>query len=270
MANHIVSMSPAATEIILSLRHEDELVGRSHLCDMSPKVRSLPAVTEADASPQGFRIRFDVLRSLNPTLIITPTVFDASEISPKTIVFLFTPSGLTDITASMAAIGDKLKDPEPATKAVGKFTGKAATVSMKTLMFTSRPTIACIEQVNPLMLGGLWVPEMIETAGGTPVLTQKGQPSKRITIGELHAADPDILLFHLRPSDRSAPSIATLLGQSEWALLRSVKEGKAAIAKPYLFNRPGPRLAEGIEVLAEVLHPGKFNTAHQGRLWSWV
>lgn len=270
MVNHIVSLAPGATEIILSLRHEEELVGRSHQCDMSPKVRSLPAVTEPDSSAQGFRILTDVLKSLNPTLIITPVEFDASAISPKATVIVYAPRSFMDITATIATIGDKLKDPEPATRVVSKFTGKAATVSMKTLTIPQRPTVACIEHINPLILGGLWVPEMIDTAGGTPVLMEKGQPSKRITLDELRDADPDVILFHLRPSDRSTPSLSSLIEQSDWASLRAVKEGRAAIAKPHLFNRPGPRLAEGIEVLGEVLHQGKFKTGHQGRLWSWV
>jgi iron complex transport system substrate-binding protein len=133
-----------------------------------------------------------------------------------------------------------------------------------------RPTIACIEWIDPLMCAGNWVPELVELAGGRDVLGKAGQHSPYMTMEDLTAADPDVIAIMPCGFDitRAAEEMPVLADRPEWQALRAVREGRTYITDGnQYFNRPGPRLVESAEILAELLHPAVFSPRHQGTGW---
>ena len=134
----------------------------------------------------------------------------------------------------------------------------------------SRPTVACIEWIDPLMAAGNWMPELVEMAGGVNLFGEAGKHSPWMTWEQLVARDPDVILvlpcgFDIARSRRDLP---VLTGRPEWPRLRAVRDGRVFLADGnQYFNRPGPRLVESLEILAELLHPEAFRFGHEGTGW---
>jgi iron complex transport system substrate-binding protein len=131
---------------------------------------------------------------------------------------------------------------------------------MKMLSITDRPTIACIEEIHPFSLGGYWIPEMVHTAGGKVIGGKAGEPPAPTIFDEIREANPDVILFHLRGVHDPVHVVTTLLRDWSWSELRAVRENRVAVGKDVYFNDFGPRLIDGIEAIAELLHPGVFTT----------
>ncbi len=120
------------------------------------------------------------------------------------------------------------------------------------------------------MAGGNWMPELVAIAGGQELLGRGGEPSQWIAFDDLAAADPEVVLIH--PCgfgiERTRAELAALTDHLGWQRLRAVQEGRVALADGHhFFNRPGPRLVESAEILAEVLHPEHLRFGHEGRGW---
>jgi iron complex transport system substrate-binding protein len=131
--------------------------------------------------------------------------------------------------------------------------------------------LACIEWLDPLMAAGNWVPELVELAGGRNLFGAAGEHSPWLDWSAVRAADPDVVVampcgFDLARTRREAVALERLPG---WEALRAVRDGRvAAVDGHQYFNRPGPRLVESAEILAEILHPGRFDFGHRGRGWT--
>jgi iron complex transport system substrate-binding protein len=139
-------------------------------------------------------------------------------------------------------------------------------VIQKTCMITKRPSVACLEWLDPLMAAGNWVPEMVELAGGRDVLGVPGQHSAWLTWEQLAQADPDVIV--LMPCgfslERTRQESSALASHPEWRKLRAVKSNKIFLTDGNdYFNRPGPRVVESIEILAEILQPKTFPFGHE-------
>jgi iron complex transport system substrate-binding protein len=130
--------------------------------------------------------------------------------------------------------------------------------------------VVCIEWIEPPMAAGHWMPELVILAGGRALLGESAAPSRWISLEELLRADPDAIVvlpcgFDLETTRRELPALAS---RDEWRRLRAVREGRVFLADGRaLMNRPGPRLVESLEVLAEILHPEEFAPRHRGRWW---
>jgi iron complex transport system substrate-binding protein len=131
----------------------------------------------------------------------------------------------------------------------------------------ARPTVACIEWIDPLMAAGNWVPEVVELAGGTNLFGKPGQHSPWMTWADLVGREPDVIVampcgFDLERMKAELPALTT---RPVWADLTAVRTGGvwAADGNAY-FNRPGPRLVEALEMLAEAAHPNAFRFGHRG------
>jgi iron complex transport system substrate-binding protein len=130
-----------------------------------------------------------------------------------------------------------------------------------------RPTVAAIEWIDPLMIAGNWIPELIEIAGGVPLLCKAGQHSPFIDWEQLRATDPEVIVampcgFQVPPTLEEMPLLDALPG---WRDLRAVRNGRVFVADGHhLYNRPGPRLVESAEALHAMLHGG---SSHAGRYW---
>jgi iron complex transport system substrate-binding protein len=137
----------------------------------------------------------------------------------------------------------------------------------------SRPSVVCLEWLNPLMGAGSWIPEMVAAAGGVNLLGLPGGHAPTLTMADLCAADPDIIIvapcgFAL---DRSVLELELLAHDAFWRSLRAVRHGRVfAVDGNSYFNRPGPRIADSVEVIAEMIHPDRFSYGLEGRAWRRV
>jgi iron complex transport system substrate-binding protein len=133
-----------------------------------------------------------------------------------------------------------------------------------------RPSVACIEWIDPLMAAGNWMPELVAMAGGENVFGEAGRHSPWMTWESFCHTDPDVILilpcgYNINESRRNIP---VLTRRPEWPDLSAVTTGRVFLADGnQYFNRPGPRLAESLEILAELLHPEVFNFGHEGVGW---
>jgi iron complex transport system substrate-binding protein len=135
---------------------------------------------------------------------------------------------------------------------------------------TVKPTVACVEWIDPLMAGGNWIPELVEMAGGVALFGKAGHHSPWMTWDDLWAADPDVIAVMPCGFDieRSRDEMGALTTQPGWKTLRAIREGRVYLTDGnQYFNRPGPRLVESLEILAEVIHPEAFHFGHEGRGW---
>jgi len=308
MAEHrIVSLIASATEIVTSLGFEDQLVGRSHECDFPPSVERLPVCSEARIDVDGssreiddrvksaltdatsiYRVFEDVLHELQPTIIITQAQCEVCAVSLKDVeravcnlvdskprVVSLEPMRLADVWKDIITVGEALgarKRAEEFVKAQMSCMQAISGAIEKQLGSpeSSRPTIACIEWIDPLMAAGNWVPELVEIAGGTDVLGRAGRHSGYLTFEQLAQADPDVIAVSACGWGiaRTRAEMAPLAKHPGWASLKAVRTDRVYLTDGnWYFNRPGPRLVESAQILGEILHPQVFAPSFEGRGW---
>jgi iron complex transport system substrate-binding protein len=137
----------------------------------------------------------------------------------------------------------------------------------------ARPTVACVEWVDPLMAAGNWMPELVARAGGVSLFGAAGKHSPWMSFAELVARDPDVIVILPCGYDiaRALVDVPLLTARPEWPSLAAVRAGRVFVCDGnQFFNRPGPRLVESLEILAELLHPQIFNFGHEGSGWRRV
>jgi iron complex transport system substrate-binding protein len=304
--HRIVSLLPSATEIVCALGFDDQLVGRSHECDFPPAVARLPALTSPKFNPEGssaeidrrvkkiladalavYRVDADKLRALKPDVIVTQSQCDVCAVSmrdvedavaewiggpPPKIVSL-APYALADVLEDMRRVAARLDAPACGDELVGQIRDRMGAIEARAQCAVSRPGVACIEWIDPLMAAGNWMPELVAMAGGVSLFGKAGQHSPRMEFEDLAAADPDVIL--ITPCgfdmDRAAIDLPILTNRPEWGRIKAVRKGRVyqADGNQY-FNRPGPRIVESLEILAELSHPELFYFGHQGRGWRRV
>ena len=145
-----------------------------------------------------------------------------------------------------------------------------ASIAEQTGAARTRPRGALIEWVDPLMAGGNWMPELVQMAGGEDLFGAAGQPSLWLDWDEVVAADPDIILVHPCGFDmaRTLQEMPLLEHQSDWYELKAVQRDRIFVADGnQYFNRPGPRIVESLEILAEIFHPELFPPRYEGKGW---
>ncbi len=298
----IVSLIASATEIVVALGCEDELVGRSHECDYPPSVRALPVCTEAKLDTGAssrkvddqvkailrdgvsvYRVFADVLERLQPTVIITQTQCEVCAVSLKDVeaavgtlvaskprVVSLEPMALSDIWSDILRVGEALDARERAAPLVAELQQRLDRLEAETSVLKPRPTIACIEWIDPLMSAGNWVPELVAIAGGVNLFGQAGKHSPWMTFDDLAKADADVIAimpcgYDIPRTRREMPALTATPG---WNQLRAVQMGRVFVTDGnQYFNRPGPRVVESAEILAEILHPGRFDYGHKGAGW---
>jgi len=303
----IASLLPSATEIVCALGLGDALVARSHECDFPAGVDRLPAVTRARIDVAGssreihdrvtevslsadgvYAIDRRRLRELAPTHVITQAQCDVCAVSlddvenalrdwgsdPPRLMALH-PSGLESVFEDIRTAGDFLAARGKADAVEASMRERMESVCRMATISTSgtptpRPRVAAIEWLDPPMAAGNWIPELIELAGGDPVVGFRGRHSAWLSPEDLAAADPDILIAMPCGFDlgRTSAELVGVLARPFWGSLRAVRSGRiAACDGNAFFNRPGPRLSESVEILAEILDPGRFPPLHRGTAW---
>jgi iron complex transport system substrate-binding protein len=289
----IVSLIASATEIVAALGLGRFLVGRSHECDYPPEVIALPACSEPKIDVHGtsreidervkslageaisvYRVFPDILRQLEPTHIITQTQCEVCAVSLKDVeaamaqligqrpqIVALAPMCLDDVWKDIRTVGQSLGVVDRADDVVRGLGAQLDAISAQTTAAARRPTIACLEWIDPLMSAGNWVPELVEIAGGKNLLGTAGRHSPWLTWDELAACDADVIAVMPCGFDiaRTRHELTTLTKDPRWSTLRAVREERVFLTDGnQFFNRPGPRLVESARILAEILHPRLF------------
>jgi iron complex transport system substrate-binding protein len=301
-AQRIVTLLPAATEMVGLLGAGDRLVGRSHECDFPPEIRGLPACTSATLETGAasgeierqvkerlregssiYRIDEALLRELKPDVIITQAQCEVCAVSlaeveavfanrpgPKPQIIALSPSRLADVWEDIRRVAAALQIADGGRVALSSLKNRVVNIIEKTCMLKQRPTVACVEWIEPLMAAGNWVPELVEMAGGKNLAGEAGKHSPWMDWETLRQPDPEIIVvmpcgFDLARTRVESAALARLPG---WSKLRAVKKHRVFVTDGnQYFNRPGPRLVESLEILAEILHPDRFDFEHRGKGW---
>lgn len=302
----IISLIASATEMLCALGLESSLVGRSHECDYPPAVRSLPVCTRPRFDISGTSAEIDrrvresqlsaaedalgvyevfpaKLRALQPTHIVTQTQCEVCAVSlddvqravgqitgsEVTIISLQTTS-LASFWHDLCRVASILGVTKNGVQLVAALQTRMRRIEAKTMPLKSRPTVVCLEWADPLMAAGYWMPELVRMAGGDALLAEPGKHSPPITSGDLRRAGPDVLVIAPCGFDlsRAREDLPVLASRPDWENLTAVRQGRVYLADGnQYFNRPGPRLADTLEILAEILHPELFDFGHQGTAW---
>lgn len=189
------------------------------------------------------------------------------------VIVTLKPHCLADVWQGMLDIGVALGVAEKAQQLVAGLQQRMHKVSAALPANAHRPTVICLEWLDPLMSAGNWMPELVELAGGISLLDKPGRPSTYFSYDDLRQADPEVIVVLPCGWDlqRSWPEIAHLERLPGWRKLYAVRHGRVYVADGnQFFNRPGPRLAESVEILAEILHPQRLTFGYCGQAWQSV
>lgn len=298
----IVSLIPSATEIAATLGLQDLIVGRSHECDYPPEISHLPVCTQARLNGKApsniindqvnkilqsalsiYNIKLDVLEKLQPTHILTQAQCDVCAVSLPEVekavtqlthssphIISLQPNTLRDVWGDIERIGQTFG--VDSVKLLDNLEARVKICNRKIqgLSVAEMPTVACIEWTDPVMTAANWIPELVNLAGGKTLFSVTGKPSAHINWETLVATNPDVIIFmpcgfNLQRTQQEAK---LLTQRPEWEKLHAVKTGRVFITDGNAyFNRPGPRLVDSVEILAEILHPEIFDYGYQGTGW---
>ena len=295
----VVSLIASATEIVHALGCGPRQIARSHECDWPPAVLDLPGLTRPKFKVEGssraidqavralveqglavYEVDAEALQALGPDVILTQDQCEVCAVSladveravcawvgsAPTVVSL-RPHSMADVYSDIRRVASALMCPSAGETLVADMQRRIAAVTTK-IAGREEPCLAFIEWIDPPMSGGHWMPELIDAAGGVNLFGERGAQSPWITWEAVAAADPDVIL--VAPCGYDIPTTAREMGvldsNSIWQSLRAVREGRVFLADGNaFFNRPGPRLVESAEILAEILHPEACNFGHRGR-----
>jgi len=286
----IVSLLPSATEIVCALGAADELVGRSHECDFPVTIVDRPALTSARIAAGASSLEIDravrdvieqalsiyaiddeLLAELEPDVIVTQDLCEVCAVSlddVRSAVARLAGDHVRIVSLSPTRLEHVMQNVEDVARAIDRVeTGRRVRASLeqrirdlaaRAALAPARPRVATLEWLDPLMVGGTWMPELVELAGGIALDATAGAPARTITRARLTELAPDVVIlkpcgFTIERTLEEAELVAAL-GALVPAARVYIADGNA------YFNRPGPRLVESLEVLAACVHPELFAT----------
>ncbi len=282
----IVSLIPSSTEIVAALGFEKNLVGRSHECDYPLSVKQLPICTQPKFNPEGssyeinervkailqdslsvYRVEAELLGKLEPDVIVTQTQCEVCAVSLKDVeaavcefvkshpkIVPLEPNSLADVWNDIEKVGRALGVEKRAKEIVQSYQERMQLISERTKGL-KRPRVACIEWIDPLMAAGNWIPTLVEMAGGVNLFGNAGEHSPWMKWEDLVNADPDIIVMMPCGFDipKTTKEAEILYKKAEWKTLAAVRNNKVFFVDGnQYFNRPGPRLVESLEILADI------------------
>ncbi len=297
----VVSLIASATEIVCALGREADLVGRSHECDYPPSVRLLPQLTSPAIDVTGssadidrrvrqsardalsvYRVDDARLAALAPDVLITQTQCEVCAVSLKDVeqalarrlglsprVVSLNPGSLTDLRADVRRVAAALDVPENGEELLDTLEDRFARAAARTAGRAKR-SVAVIEWMDPLMSAGNWTPTLVDRAGGVELFGAAGRHSGTFTWEQMRRADPEALVVAPCGFDRARAraDLAALTARPGFRDLRAVREKRAFLADGNAyFNRPGPRVAQTLEALVEMLHPDAVPPQWEGIVW---
>lgn len=298
----IVSLLPAATDLVAELGLAADLAGRTHECDWPAEVAGVPVVTATEldqntltsreisdavggAPHRGsslYSLDADLLARLEPDVVLTQDLCEVCAVSYRRVseavrvldtgprVLSLEPRTLAEVLGCLTTLGDAFGVPDRAASRREHWEDRLAAVDRATAGL-ERPRVAALEWLDPVWPAGHWVPEQIRHAGGIPLLASAGEHTKPVDWPAVLAAQPDVLLVLPCgfPPERTLAEFDVLTSRPGWADLPAVRTGRVWVLDgPAYFNRPGPRVVRGVEVLAHVLHGIGAVDAGEARRWS--
>ena len=303
-SSKIVTLIPSATEIVAFLGQKNSIIGRSHECDYphglnhvarltSPKINVDGTSKEIDKqintilenSLSVYKVDVPKLKELNPDFIITQAHCEVCAVSfsevenivsknlnKNTKIISLQPNTLNDVFDDIKRVAKELNiETEINNNLIKNLSERLNKIKELSSKQKNKPSVACIEWIDPLMMAGNWIPEMVQIAGGTNILGKSGKDSHWIKFNEIANQDPEIIIFlpcgfNIEKTQDELKNF--LKNNNEWKSLKAVKNKKIFVADGnQFFNRPGPRLLESIEIFAEIMHPNLFNFKHEKIGW---
>ena len=296
----ICSLLPSATEVIAALGLSDELVGISHECDYPPSVKNVPIMVEPMIPPHGlssddidrhvsqlvasgqrlYRLNEHLLRQAQPDLILSQDLCHVCAVTPDQLhdalcsmprqptVLTLNPGTVHDVIDDVVRIGDAAGRPVEGHRLAAQLRDRLEAIRIRFQGIAHRPRVVCIEWLSPLYVAGHWVPEMVQLAGGQAVLSQPGSSSRVVTWDEILGVAPNVLIvmpcgFSVDRTHRELFELRQQPGQ--WRLPSDLAQHTFLVDASSYFSRPGPRLIDGIELLAAILHPADHDYIHESK-----
>jgi iron complex transport system substrate-binding protein len=295
----VASLIASATEILHALGAGKSQVARSHECDYPSSVKNLPSITRPKFKVEGssadvdkavrdlverglavYEVNSDAMAKLKPNVILTQDQCEVCAVSLADVeravcslmgnephIVSLRPHTLSDVYRDIHRVADAIGRPEAGTDLVSSMQARFKTIS-EAVEGMPRKRLAFIEWMDPPMSGGHWMPELTEIAGGISVFGTTGEPSPWITWKEVAKADPDAIIIAPCGYDIATTrrEVRPLVRHSEWQELGAVRNGQVFLADGNAyFNRPGPRLVESAEIIAEILHPDACDYGLRGK-----
>ena len=297
----IVSLLPSATEMVFELGLGDQLEAVTYECDYPAEARSKPVVSDT-ALPQDrqlsageidqlvgdfmsrqepiYALDKDLIQKIQPDLILAQDlcrvcavpsgqVEDAlSELGCRADVISLDPNTLSDILDGITVVGRATGTEGRAEQLVAELHYRVERIRATALRLPSIRTLA-LEWGDPPFAGGHWIPEMVEIAGGANPLSQTGEPSKEVTWRQISDAAPEVIVFmpcgyYLEDAETEIEKLLEIPDLGTTAAARG--GGVFAVDASSYFSRPGPRIVDGLEILARAIHPEAFSEPPQGRV----
>ncbi|HTV59282.1 MAG TPA: cobalamin-binding protein [Verrucomicrobiae bacterium] len=292
----ICSLLPSGTEILYALGLGPSVVGVTHECDYPADAATKPALIQPRVDPHAppaeidrqvaalvargesiYSVNAGLLESLAPDLIVTQDLCHVCAASPDDLasalsrfsksprVLSLVPHSLADVWDDIRRVGEATGTQPAAESLAASLAQRVAAVESRSSSLHPRPRVLCLEWLDPFYIGGHWVPEMVAKAGGEDVLGIPREPSRRVTLEEIAASGPDVILVMQcgYTAARNSADFSKMCLRETFKGFPAVRHNRifAVDANSY-FSRPGPRLADGLELLAHILHPSHFPCAN--------
>lgn len=289
----IVSLLPAATEIAAALGLLDHLVGVSHECDFPPEVNGKPRVTHCPIHDGGlssadvdrwvretlassgtlYTMDEELLRRLAPDAILTQRLCDVCAVGYGSVAALaatlpgppqvvnLEPSSLADIFDDIRRVAQVAGVVERGQTVIATLEQRVETVRARAIRAEHRPVCVLLEWIDPPYGSGHWGPELVEIAGGMDPVGRRGEDSTRIPWERVLEAQPEVIVVACcgYQQERARRDLPILAGYAGWNTLPAVRDGRVYVVDgSAYFSRPGPRVVDSLEILAEVIHPELF------------
>jgi iron complex transport system substrate-binding protein len=286
----IVSLLPSATEIVCALGAEHELVGISHECDFPESIRDRTVLTHARIGAHGSSRAIDAavravlhdalsiyaiddarLAALAPDVIVTQDLCEVCAVSLDDVraavarlahrerveLVSLRPLRLHDVLDDMLRVGTAIGRSDRAAEVRAALAGRIAAIASRARTAAARPRVVSLEWIDPVMLGGTWMPELVELAGGMAPGTTAGAPAPTLDLAQLRALAPEVVL--VKPCGFDLSRTRHELAMVADALLPALGHARVYLTDGNaFFNRPGPRLVESLEIMAACVHPELF------------
>ncbi len=290
----ICTFLPSATEIVYMLGLGDSLYGVSHECDFPADALGKPKVVRSRFDPDTlssaeidklvtemmtrgeniYEVDEDTLSAARPDLVITQQLCEVCAVSFEDVqqavgrldstpeILSLDPHGIDDVLGDILRVGAHTGRDSSAHHAVFNLRARIDVVKRAVVKAEATPTVACVEWLDPVIAAGHWIPEMVEVAGGRDALVSPGAPSPRLDMAKLRDADPDVLI--LMPCGmnvaQARAEFDALDNLDEWREMSAFRNGRVyAVDSGALFSRSGPRLVDGLEIMARIIHPELFD-----------
>lgn len=293
----IVSLIPSATEIIYSLGLIDNLIGVSHECDFPKRVVNLPKLTKSNIKIKQtsfdinkdikkiltlglsvYEVKVDLLKELNPDFIITQSQCSVCAVSYKDVkkclydwlkkkpkLIDLKPNNFNDVLEDINKIGIELQIEKKTKLLLEEIKNKVTTTNLKTSKLKKK-SVLCIEWLDPIMIAGNWIPDLLTFSGGENLFCKSGMNSKFIKLSKIDLATLDLIIF--MPCGFNIKQTENEIKNFDYFFMKLFKnKDKYIVDGNRFFNRPSPSLLDSLDILCEIIHPEVFKPKPSYERW---